>query len=409
MVAQEAVVGVTNLLRLFGFTIKRLLAAFCVFQKLTVLAISFSIANSTFAATLSEERADIMYHSYDGGGIEITGPSILVRKNFKERVSVYGNYYVDQISSASIDVITSGASRYAEKRTEVSVGTEYLHDKTKLSLSGTTSEENDYEAETLTFGISQDFFGDMTTLSLGYSYGDDIVRNITDPDFEKYAQHRKYRFGLTQVITPKLIMGLSAETVNDQGFLNNPYRFIRIIKDGKQSRAGELYPNTRNSDAYGFRIKYFLPFRAALGMETRVFTDNWGIESNNSELNYIHPYKDQWTFATHLRTYSQTQASFFSDSFSYLPQQDFMARDKEMSEFDAFGFGLGVKYDVRSEWLSFFDKVTVNFKYDYIHFDYKTFRDMSQSMGEGAAFSPGEEPFYELKANVIRFFISAYY
>lgn len=409
MVAQEAAVGVTKFESLLHSAIKRLKAAFCMFKAIIIAAFVFAIASPSLAATLSEERADIMYHSYDGGGIEITGPSVLVRKNFKERVSVYGNYYVDQISSASIDVVTSGASRYAEKRTEVSIGTEYLHDKTKLSLSGTTSEENDYEAETLTFGISQDFFGDMTTLSLSYSHGDDIVRNVTDPDFEKYAQHRKYRFGITQVITPKWIMGLSAETVNDQGFLNNPYRFIRIIDDGAQSLAEERYPSTRNSDAYGFRTKYFLPYRAALGMETRVFTDNWGIESNNTELNYVHPYRDQWTFETYLRVYSQTQASFFADAFSYLPQQDFMARDKEMSEFDAIGFGLGIKYDVRSEWVSFFDKVTVNFKYDYMQFDYKTFRDMRQSMGDGAAFSPGQEPFYELKANVIRFFVSAYY
>lgn len=406
MAALEAVVVVTNN---FQQQTKRRGAAFCILKTFAICIVSAIACNTALAATLSEERADVMYHSYDGGGIEINGPSVLVRKNFKERVSVYGNYYVDQISSASIDVITSGASRYAEKRTEVSVGTEYLHDKTKLSLSGTTSEENDYEAETLTFGISQDFFGDMTTLSLGYSHGDDIVRNITDPDFEAAAQHRKYRFGLTQVITPKWIMGLSAETVNDQGFLNNPYRFVRIIDDGTQTTAKERYPNTRNSDAYGFRMKYFLPYRAALGMETRVFTDNWGIESNNTELNYVHPYKDQWTFETHLRVYAQTQASFFADAFSYQQEQDFMARDKEMSEFDALGFGFGVKYDVRSEWLSFFDKVTVNFKYDYMHFDYKTFRDMRQSMGEGASFSPGNEPFYELKANVIRFFISAYY
>lgn len=405
MAVQEAVVAVTNFL--FNAT-KRPWAAFS--ASLTILfCFLFSISNTLFAATLSEERADIMYHSYDGGGIEITGPSILVRKNFKERVSVYGNYYVDQISSASIDVITSGASRYAEKRTEVSLGTEYLRDKTKLSLSGASSEENDYEAETLTFGISQDFFGDMTTLSLGYSHGDDIVKNVTDPDFEADAQHRKYRFGLSQVITSKWIMALTAETVNDEGFLNNPYRFARIIQNGTQTTTKEKYPNTRNSDAYGFRTMYYLPYRASLGMETRVFSDNWGIEANNTELLYIHPYKDQWVFQTSFRVYEQTQASFFSDAFSYASQQDFMARDKEMSEFESFSFGVGVKYEVRSQWLSFFDKVTVNLKYNYMQFDYKTFRDMRQSMGEGAEFSPGEEPFYELKANVIRFFISAYY
>ena len=59
------------------------------------------------AAILPEQRADALYHSYDGGGVTVDGPSLLVRKNFKETISVSGNYYVDNISSASIDVVGS--------------------------------------------------------------------------------------------------------------------------------------------------------------------------------------------------------------------------------------------------------------------------------------------------------------
>ena len=32
------------------------------------------------AGVLPEDRADILYHLYDGGGVEIDGPSLLVRK-----------------------------------------------------------------------------------------------------------------------------------------------------------------------------------------------------------------------------------------------------------------------------------------------------------------------------------------
>ncbi len=53
------------------------------------------------AAQLPEERADAMYHRYDGGGVTISGPSILARKQFGESISVSANYYVDAISSAS--------------------------------------------------------------------------------------------------------------------------------------------------------------------------------------------------------------------------------------------------------------------------------------------------------------------
>jgi hypothetical protein len=69
------------------------------------------------AAVLPEERVDLLYHRYDGGGAEIDGPSILVRKNLGDSVSVGLNHYVDNVTSASIDVLVS-ASEYTEERTE---------------------------------------------------------------------------------------------------------------------------------------------------------------------------------------------------------------------------------------------------------------------------------------------------
>ncbi|MDH3515166.1 MAG: hypothetical protein OEM83_09910, partial [Gammaproteobacteria bacterium] len=33
-----------------------------------------------FAAVLPEQRVDAMYHYYDGGGVRVTGPALLVRK-----------------------------------------------------------------------------------------------------------------------------------------------------------------------------------------------------------------------------------------------------------------------------------------------------------------------------------------
>ena len=60
------------------------------------------------AGVLPDDRADVLYHLYDGGGVQIDGPSVLVRKKVGKSVSLVGNYYVDMISSASIDVVTTG-------------------------------------------------------------------------------------------------------------------------------------------------------------------------------------------------------------------------------------------------------------------------------------------------------------
>ncbi|MCG8538200.1 MAG: DUF3570 domain-containing protein, partial [Pseudomonadales bacterium] len=119
------------------------------------------------AAVLPEDRADVMYHSYDGGDITIDGPAVLVRKGVTDDISVSAQYYVDEISSASIDVMVV-ASPYTEERTEYTVGADYLINKTIISAGYTNSSENDYEADTYSLGVSQDFFGDLSTLSLGF-------------------------------------------------------------------------------------------------------------------------------------------------------------------------------------------------------------------------------------------------
>ena len=136
------------------------------------------------AAVLPEERGDFLYHSYDGGGAKIDGPSILVRKNFGESVSVGLNHYVDNVTSASIDVLVS-ASEYTEKREENTISLDYLRQKTTMSMGYTRSIESDYEAKTLSLGISQDMFGDLTTVSMGFAVGDNLVGQNGNDSFEE--------------------------------------------------------------------------------------------------------------------------------------------------------------------------------------------------------------------------------
>jgi hypothetical protein len=250
----------------------------------------------TFAAVLPQDRSDAMYHSYQGGGMSIDGPSILLRKKIGNHVSVSANYYVDTISGASIDVLAT-ASPYEEERTENSVGVDFLHNKTLMSLNYTTSSENDFEAQSIHFGVSQDFFGDLTTLSLGYSKGNDEVGKTGDDSFLEFAERQNYRLGVTQVITKNMIFGLSLENVSDQGYLNNPYRSVRFV-DANSARGyrfeTEVYPNTRRSNAAAVTANYYLPYRASVYGEAKIFSDSWGIEANTYKLGYIHTFGDDW-------------------------------------------------------------------------------------------------------------------
>lgn len=373
-------------------------------------------APASFALVLPEDRADAMYHSYDGGGVTIDGPSVLVRKGYKEKVSAYANYYQDMVSSASIDVLTSG-SRYAEERTEYSVGMDYLADRALLSLGYTNSSESDYDAKTLSFGVSQDFFGDMTTLSMGYSRGDDEVRRNEADGSSIYvgdAQRQRYSLGLSQILTRSWILAFSAETVVDDGFLRNPYRQIRYVPLPGQGDVGfdsEAYPETRNSDAFALRTMYYLPYRASIRLEARAFSDSWGITAENYEIRYSHTIRSRMILELKARAYSQTQADFFQDLFPFQDFSEFMARDKELSTYSANSFGVGVTYEFGYK-LPFAKKHSASVYWDFMQFDYENFRNAPLSRAEGDAPPPyevGKEPTYAFEANVIRIFYTVNY
>ena len=359
----------------------------------------------TQAAVLPEDRADVLFHSYEGNDVTITGPSMLVRKSFATNFSASANYYVDRVSSASIDVVTT-ASPYTEERTQYSLGLDYLHDRWIYSLGLTKSEENDYTANTFSIGVSQDLFGDLTTISLGYSLGSDEVRRRGDPLFSDEVERQQYRIGLSQILTRNLLLGLSFETISDEGFLNNPYRSVRFLDSSAASGYSyepEVYPNTRTSDAASIRMRYFLPYRAAIHGEYRGYTDTWDISAKSFELGYTHPLDGGWILEGKVRGYSQTNADFYSDLFPFAQAQNFLARDKELSTFSSTTLHLGFSYDFLSNW-RFVDRGAVSFSYDFIQFDYEDFRDLRET-----AVVVGDEPLFGFDANVFQVFVSFWF
>jgi hypothetical protein len=359
------------------------------------------------AGVLPEDRADVMYHAYDGGGVEISGPSLLVLKKIGQDVAVTGNYYVDSVSSASIDVVTSGASKYSEVRTEVSAGVEYLHGNSNMSLSYTNSDENDYQANTAGFGISMDMFGNMTTVTLGYLRSWDTVENNTDPTFSEDVDRQNYQLGITQVITPDMLMEMNFETITDEGYLNNPYRSVRYLDSASAdgySFEQEVYPRTRTSNALAVRSSYYLPYRAAVSGEYRYFDDSWGISAHNIALGYTHPLESGWILEANYRYYTQTAADFYSDLFPRKNAQNYMSRDKELSDFHSHSVGFTLGYDLIANGWHFLDRGSINLAYEHIWYDYDNFRDLRVT-----ASVPGTEPLYSFEADVAQLYLSLWF
>jgi hypothetical protein len=387
------------------------------------------VVNPAHAGVLPDDRADVLYHSYDGGGITIDGPSVLVRKKFGETFAAAANYYVDMVSSASIDVQLS-ASPYEEERTQYSAAFDYLRGKATYSAGFINSEESDYTADTAYLAISQDLFGDLTTISMSFKRGwDDVFMNerLATGELQRnqafgarcdkasgegcQLDRRGYAVGLTQVLTRNMIMSASYEVLTDEGFLNNPYRNVRFrdptVGLGWRQEP-EIYPRTRTSNAASARVKYFLPWRGAAEGSYRFFTDTWGIQAHTAEVGYTHPVWHRWTFDAKLRYYRQEAADFYSDLFPREQFANFLARDKELSTFDSITVGVGASYQFTIPRLRWVERSTVNARLDRLMISYEDFRDARLTDPANGIFA-GAEPLYELNANIGQLFISIWF
>jgi len=373
---------------------------------------------AAFAGVLAEDRADALYHRYQGGGVTIHGPSVLVRKKIGEKFAASANYYMDFVTSASIDVKLS-ASEYKEDRTQKSLGLEYLHGKSTYSMGVIDSEESDYVADTAYFNVSQDMFGDLTTVTLGYKRGwNDVFRNVKnadgsknrDPTFADQVDTRGYSLGISQILTRNLIAAFNFEVITDEGFLNSPYRSVRFVSPGDPrgfALEREIYPRTHTSNATAVRLKYYLPYRAAVESNYRFFSDTWGVQAHTLDLGYTHPWK-RWVFDGRLRYYRQTAADFYRDLFPRQNFANFLARDKELSTFNSFTVGVGAAYEFNIPWASWVQKSTLNARIDHMTINYDDFRDATAA-DPGNGILAGAEPLYKLNANVFQLFVSIWF
>jgi hypothetical protein len=382
------------------------------FLRLSPLA-ALLVLKVTGAAVLPDDRADVFYSDYKGGGMDITGKSVLVRKKFSEQFAVEANYFVDTVSGASVDV-TSNASVIKDERKQKSLSVDYIHDKTQYNVAYTQSKERDYISNTEHFSLSQDMFGDLTTVTLGFTrsrnqigqnYGKSYAPEIA---WLGHSDSRSFETGLSQVITKNLIAGLTAEVITDQGYLENPYRFVLDYDQALgfvQDSQSQKYPNTRTSTAVEGRAKYFLPYRAAVSASYRYFSDTWGIRASTAELDYTHPVSNLWILEGRARFYSQGHASFYSDIFPFAGSQNYESRDKELAASKDTTLGAKVTYAFLPDGWKVFKRGTATFDISHTQFKYSDFRDIKGFTGTNEL----NAPLYKFDATIYQLYLSMFF
>jgi hypothetical protein len=375
------------------------------------------LVRSTSADVLPDNRADVFYSKYSGGGMDITGYSATARAKVTENFALEANYFVDKVSGASIDVL-SQASVIKDERRQKSGTIEYLRDKTTYTASYISSVERDYISDTASISLSQDMFGDLTTVTLGFADTKNKVGEnngtANDPKVAwlGHALTRAYSGGVSQIITKNFIAGVNLQVITDAGYLANPYRSIRFLDNSTRGYGlgSQVYPNTHTSTAVQVQAKYYLPYRAAVTGLYRYYTDTWAVVGNTYELDYTHPIRNKWIFEGRVRYYKQSAASFYSDLFPFAFSQNFTARDQNLAALDNTTIGAKVTYAFLPDGWKIFKRGTVTGDVSRIRFNYHNFRDIKDfGVTSVPAYAPGTEPLYQFSATVYQLYVSIYF
>jgi len=374
------------------------------------------------ADVLPDDRADLFYSKYSGGGMDITGESVLVRKKFTENFAVEGSYFIDKVSGASIDVL-SQASQIKDERKQKTATVEFVHDKTTYTAAYIESDERDYRSNTTSFSLKQDMFGDLTTLSFAFANTTDTVgenngtANVPIVAWLGHAGSKSYDIDLSQIVTKNFIAGVNFNVITDQGYLANPYRSVRFLDPGNPkgySLGSQVYPDTRTSTAVQIEGKYYLPYRAAVTGSYRYFRDTWSIVGNTYELDYTHPISNIWILEGRFRYYKQNHANFYSDLFAYADEYRFEGRDQDLAAQDNYTIGAKATYAFLPNGWKMFKRATVTLDVSRVTFHYLDFTDikyygLQSSPGIIGGYQPGSEPLYQFNATVFQIYMSMFF
>ncbi len=143
------------------------------------------------------------------------------------------------------------------------------------------------------------------------------------------------------------------------------------------------------------RTLKYLQSRKSVRAEYRRFWDTWDVKADTIEFGFSKYLGKRWLVDLRYRHYSQDAASFYSDNFP--AEQNFMARDKELSTFTSNSIGGKFSYTFLAKETGSIGRGTFDVFYEHIEFDYDDFTDIRS----GELFS--------FDADVIQVFVSLWY
>lgn len=277
---------------------------------------------------------------YKEEATRVAQPMIDARLDVGDDAELTTHALVDAITSASVAAGAAGEP-FTELRYEAGAG--YLHGFGDLAAGvfARYSDEPDYTSLFAGVRGQAALASDNTIIDLALGVGHDDLSNggaqgmISEP-ITGELDTTMASLGVTQVISARVVAGLTYDLIDLGGFLENPYR---TVSAGGMLRR-EAVPDSRLRHALAGSMRGFMPaIEATLVAGYRFYIDDWGIVAHTPEARWIQPLSDDTSLQLRYRFYRQTAADFYQPIYDD-PSAEYVTNDPKLSAFTTQTAGL---------------------------------------------------------------------
>jgi hypothetical protein len=281
--------------------------------------------------------------------------------------SVGGQYLVDAVSAASVDIVSTASRRWQEIRQAGTLDASYKPGALGVAASGTVSVEPDYAAWSAGAAATQDVLDQNATLFLALRHGHDVAGRTGTPFsvFARRLDRESAEAAFTFVVDRSTIASFVFDAVIEHGDPSKPYRYVPLFAPGTSVALGasvddvnrlrvsarplEQLPLSRDRFALSFRLAHRFS-ASTLRFDQRLYADTWALAATTSDGRYLIDLGRRVELGPHVRVHAQDAVAFWQRAYVLRPGYDYPALrtgDRELGPLVGvtlgwtFRFGLG--------------------------------------------------------------------
>lgn len=302
------------------------------------------------AAAPAQDRvsAGFALHT-DDDGLVVHHPSVSASAEVVDGTRARAAWEMDAISAATVDVRTGASPRgFDETRHGLSAGVEQrLGAALAAGAAYATSLSPDHVAHRGTIAVSVEDAEQTRELTLGASVSRELVGRAGDREWTGTVTAVGADVAFTTLLSPELVVDLSAAFELRTGYLESPYRFVPILGGAGQRLTAlpEAVPDVRRRAAGRIRLRWaFAPDLFATAA-WRVHADDWGIAGHTVEARLARAFGPDVTLGVLARFYGQRSASFYrGEYFAIADLPVWRTLDRELAAAAHAGAGLWLQW-----------------------------------------------------------------